>query len=171
MFQYRDAISTRLSSAVLCSCQNVPASKGHGDANFLDWRRSLPALLENTHQKLTLQTKVLKTSTLRVSYILQRTNKRIKKTKQSFNRHQSKDATQLTLVFFLLSLGGIFSCDFQKLSVLFSLSPVETRKHVIALTRYNQKARFLMRLTSWKGPAHLASWATSRGCWLSSLAD
>ena len=94
-----------------------------------------------------------------------------KKTKQSFNRHQSKDATQLTLVFFLLSLGGIFSCDFQKLSVLFSLSPVETRKHVIALTRYNQKARFLMRLTSWKGPAHLASWATSRGCWLSSPAD
>ena len=70
LFQDRYTVSACLSCSILSSCQNITSREGHRDTNFLNGRRSFPALFENSHEKFTLQTEVLKTCAFSVSYIL-----------------------------------------------------------------------------------------------------
>ena len=49
--------------------EDVPAGERDGDAGLLDGARLLPALLEDAHQKLPLETEVLELAALRVRHV------------------------------------------------------------------------------------------------------
>ena len=57
--QYGNDVGARLAGAVLGASENVAAGERDWDARLLDGRRILPALLEDAHEQLALQTVVL----------------------------------------------------------------------------------------------------------------
>merc|ERR1719454_2050965 len=59
LLQHRNAESSCLSSAVLCTCQDRLAGQCYGNAVLLDWRWLLIPFLENAHEELSLQEVIL----------------------------------------------------------------------------------------------------------------
>lgn len=118
-FQQWYTKSSCFSGPILCSRQNISASKSDGDALFLDRARLLKTLLIYPHQKLSSQEKVLEFNPFRVCDILRHDPTSVSLSGGPDQELQPSKTWQQepTAVRIRVSLGGNFNFDFQSSSI------------------------------------------------------